>query len=144
MYVSQTYLIAYWTLRMLTRYSVIVAYILATSPVMAQTQLQMNTEACDEYKKADDRLNAIYQQVLEQNKADAAFIAKLKKAQRAWLAFRDAELEAIYPATDKQTEYGSVYPMCNCMELTTLVNQRIEQLSGWLSAKEGDVCSGSR
>lgn len=129
---------------MLTRHTVIFVFMLAAAPVMAQTQLQMNVDACAEYQKADEKLNATYQQVLEQHKGDAAFVAKFKKAQRAWLIFRDAELAAIYPATNKQAEYGSVYPMCNCMEQAALVNQRIEQLSGWLSAEEGDVCRGSR
>ncbi|MGH6636322.1 MAG: lysozyme inhibitor LprI family protein [Gammaproteobacteria bacterium] len=113
-------------------------------PVLGQTQLEMNTNACAEYKRADEKLNAVYQQVLREHKDDPLLAAKLKEAQRAWLKFRDAELAAIFPASNEQTEYGSVYPMCNCMELTVLVNQRIEQLSGWLSAEEGDVCRGSR
>lgn len=113
-------------------------------PVWGQTQLEMNTDACAEYKKADEKINTLYQQVLREHKDDPLFTARFKEAQRAWLKFRDAELSAIYPAADKQREYGSVYPMCSCLEQTSLVNQRIEQLSGWLAAEEGDVCRGSR
>ena len=120
------------------------AILLLSTSVSAQSQTDFNSEACAAYRKSDEKLNRIYQQVLEQHKADAAFIAKLKTAQRAWLAFKDAEMEAVYPVEDKQFEYGSVYPMCSCAEQTALVNQRIEQLSSWLTAEEGDVCRGSR
>ncbi len=119
--------------------------VFAYLPAFAQTQYEVNTKTCNEYESADQKLNAVYRQILEKYKSDTAFIAKLKTAQRAWLAFRDAELAAIYPADDKQAEYGSVYLMCSCIELATLTNQRIEQLSGWLlTAKEGDICRGSR
>jgi len=37
--------------------------------------------------------------------------AKIKSAQRAWLLYRDAYLEAMFPAADKPTEYGSMYAM---------------------------------
>ena len=110
----------------------------------AQTQADLNDDACATYQKADKKLNAVYQQVLKQHQDDANFTTRLRKAQRAWLAFRDAEMEAIYPAANKQAEYGSIYPMCNCLEQTALINQRIEQLSDWLDAEEGDVCRGSR
>lgn len=110
----------------------------------AQTQADLNDDACATYQKADKKLNAVYQQVLKQHQDDVNFTTRLRKAQRAWLAFRDAELEAIYPAVNKQVEYGSIYPTCNCLEQTALINQRIEQLSGWLDAEEGDVCRGSR
>lgn len=113
-------------------------------PVKAQTQLEMNTSTCAEYKMADEKLNNLYQRILGEHKGDPQFTAKLKAAQLAWLKFRDAELEAIYPPVQKQQEYGSVYPMCSCAEQTARVKQRIEQLSSWLSAEEGDVCRGSR
>ncbi|PTU32860.1 lysozyme inhibitor LprI family protein [Stenotrophobium rhamnosiphilum] len=129
---------------MLTRLVVCSLLLLASSSAIAQTQLQLNSEACADYQKADQKLNATYQQILQQHKGDAVFIRKMKKAQRAWLAFRDAELAAIYPAANKQIEYGSTYPMCNCTEQAALVNQRIQQLSAWLNAEEGDTCRGSR
>lgn len=122
----------------------LLAFMFAGPRAIAQTQVQMNDDACATYKKADEKLNAIYRQVIEQHKGDAVFISKFTTAQRAWLAFRDAELDAIYPASDKQVEYGSVYPMCHCMQQTALVDQRIKQLSAWLTSAEGDVCRGSR
>lgn len=125
------------------RYAIL-ALVLATAPAMAQTQFELNQTACSEYQAADKKLNAIYQQVLARHEIEPTVTAKIKTSQRAWLAFRDAQLEAIYPASAKRQEYGSVYPMCSCSESTALINQRIEQLSGWLNGEEGDVCRGSR
>jgi uncharacterized protein YecT (DUF1311 family) len=36
---------------------------------------------------------------------------KLKAAERVWIAYRDAYIDATYPAEDKATEYGSIYPL---------------------------------
>ena len=61
----------------------------------AQTQMQMNKEACDTHKKADAEMNRAYQKILAEYKTDVQFIQKLKLAQRAWIAFRDAHVESI-------------------------------------------------
>ncbi|RZA24291.1 MAG: DUF1311 domain-containing protein [Proteobacteria bacterium] len=103
------------------------------------------SDACKDYKEADGKLNEVYQAVVSKYKADAAFLKKLKTAQKAWLAYRDAQLEALYPAVNKQAEYGSVYTACSCIERTELVQERVAVLKKWLEPKaEGDVCSGSR
>lgn len=110
----------------------------------AQTQLEINEQACQEYAKKDKELNNVYEQILKSYKADTLFISKLKIAQRAWIAFRDAHLEALYPATDKRVEYGSIYPTCRCNELATITAQRTKELKRWLNGvEEGDTCSGS-
>jgi uncharacterized protein YecT (DUF1311 family) len=111
---------------------------------LAQTQAQMDREACAEYQKADAELNRVYQQVLGEYKADALFVEKLRGAQRAWLVYRDAQLEALYPARDPQRAYGSVHRMCRCQALTELTLQRVEELRRWvMGVEEGDVCAGS-
>lgn len=101
-------------------------------------------ELCADYKQADSELNAAYQKVLTQRSGDKVFVASLKKAQRAWLAFRDAHIASIYPAADKAGEYGSMYGSCKCVTLAELTRQRTTQLQQWLSGMEGDVCAGSR
>jgi hypothetical protein len=53
-------------------------------------------------------------------------------------------VEALFPKTDKQAAYGTVYPMCHCNALQTLTDERTKQLKVWLQGfPEGDVCSGS-
>lgn len=111
---------------------------------MAQTQLEMNEQAHSKYEKADKEMNRVYQQILK-SYHDELFIQKLKAAQRAWLAYRDAHLEELYPAKDPKVEYGSVYPMCYSIELEDLTIQRTKVLRQWLDGvQEGDVCTGSR
>ena len=89
-------------------------------------------------------MNAVYRQVLNKYKGDTLFVAKLKAAQRAWIAFRDAHLESLYPEANKLQAYGSVNPVCRCGGLTELTAERAKQLKQWLNgAEEGDVCSGS-
>ena len=118
--------------------------VLFAAAAFAQSQGEMNDAACQEYKKADTDLTSTITKIRTAYKDDAVFLDKLEKAQKAWMAFRDAQLEAVYPAADKDTEYGSVYPMCRCSALTELTTQRIEQLKRWIDGvEEGDVCAGS-
>jgi uncharacterized protein YecT (DUF1311 family) len=109
-----------------------------------QTQTDLNKSACDEYQRKDTELNKTYLQVLNLYKDDAAFIQKLKLAQRAWITFRDAQLAALFPAADTQVEYGSIYPVCRSQTLSELTAQRTAQLRRWIDGiEEGDVCGGS-
>lgn len=110
----------------------------------AQTQSEMNREACDENKKVDAELNKLYQQVVREYKADALFVQKMRNAQRAWVMYRDAYLESLYPSGTPHSAYGSVYPMCRCSVLADLTKRRVEELRRWVDGvEEGDVCSGS-
>lgn len=112
-----------------------------------ETQADMNNQAYQDFKKADDELNKIYKQILEKYKDDKVFISKLQKAELAWIKYRDAEIEAIYPEPykDNMMNYGCVYPMCKYMNLAEITKQRIKELKLWLKGiQEGDVCAGSR
>jgi uncharacterized protein YecT (DUF1311 family) len=120
------------------------AIILCGTVALAQSQAKLNDEACSEFQKADEEMNSIYKQILIQYKDDSIFIEKLKVAQRAWLLFRDAHLESLYPEEDKLLYYGSVYSMCRCIALAGLTRKRTEELKLWLTGmEEGDVCGGS-
>ena len=111
----------------------------------SQNQLELTEQACAAYKKADAEMNAIYQKILNENRKDRLFVQKLRSAQRAWLMFRDAHLESIFPAADKRAAYGSVQPMCHCMELEKITDERTRVLKQWVDGvEEGDVCAGSR
>lgn len=110
----------------------------------SQSQMELNEQACAAYKKADAEMNKVYRQILSENRVDKLFLQKMRAAQRAWLAFRDAHLEALYPAADKRAAYGTVNPMCQCMELEKLTNERVTVLRQWVDGiDEGDVCGGS-
>jgi uncharacterized protein YecT (DUF1311 family) len=111
----------------------------------ARTQYELNNCSSDELRKVDAELNALYQLILTDYADDPKFIEKLKIAQRAWVKFRDAEMEALFPPHNEDPNfYGSVQPMCESNWLVILTKQRIEQLKKWADrTKEGDICSGS-
>ena len=104
------------------------------------TQPALNACFCDRAQKADVQLNDVYQQLLKQNASDTNFIDKLKISERAWVAFRDAQLEAMFPDPDPKAAYGTVFTMCECMAHEELTMDRVKQLKQMLQAPEGDVC----
>jgi uncharacterized protein YecT (DUF1311 family) len=69
-------------------------------------QLDLNACAADEAKRVDVELNRVYRELVAKRKDDPAALAKLKKCEKAWIAYRDAYIEAMYPAADKPAEYG--------------------------------------
>ncbi len=111
------------------------------------TQTDMTVCAFSQFTQADTELNQVWHQIQTRYADKPLFLARLKVAQRAWLAFRDAEVDATFPIAKGQNpreQYGSVYPMCISQTRTTLTRQRIKQLRAWLDGiEEGDVCAGS-
>jgi uncharacterized protein YecT (DUF1311 family) len=125
------------------KYIMIILFGLIYSTGFAQTQLEMNKEENDSYKKADKELNEVYQKILSEYKSDTIFVKNLKVSQRIWVTFRDAELKMKYP--DREPGYyGSVHPMCISVYLEYLTRERIKTLKVWLEGiEEGDACIGS-
>lgn len=129
---------------MIGRLSLAAMLVMAFSNLTAQTQSATNQDVCAQYKQADQALNVTYRKVLKDYASDPEFVAKFKRAQRAWLIFRDAHLAARFPKADKQAEYGSAYPTCRCTLLAELTEQRTRELKVWADGiPEGDVCNGS-
>ena len=77
----------------------------------ATTQMAMNTCASEDAARVDARLNDVYHKLLTTAGKQPEALEKIKAAERAWIAYRDAYVEAMYPAKDKQVEYGSIYLM---------------------------------
>lgn len=113
------------------------------SEASAQTQRDMNEDAATIFKEADKKLNSLYQKILKDYADDPVFIASFKKAQRCWIAFRDAQLKMRYP--DREPGYyGSVQPLFEAMYLTELTKDRIKALLPWIEgAQEGDLSAGT-
>jgi uncharacterized protein YecT (DUF1311 family) len=55
-------------------------------------------------------------------------VAKIKAAERAWVACRDAYIEATYPAKEKATEYGSMYPLDVALLRAKLTQRQVTAL----------------
>ena len=115
---------------------------ISTSFSFAQTQLEMNTEARENYQKADKELNLTYNKILKEYKSDVDFIKNLKASQIVWIKFRDSEMKVKFP--DREVGYyGSVQPLCWNSYLERLTKARTNDLKVWLTGiEEGDVCSG--
>ena len=112
-----------------------------------QTQSEMNQAAILDLKSTEDELTRVYQKVIQRyakgSEADLALVDKLRKAQRAWIKFRDAHIEAIFPS--EGSRHFSARPMCAAMLQAGLTDARIKQLREWLDGlEEGDVCAGTR
>jgi uncharacterized protein YecT (DUF1311 family) len=107
-----------------------------------QTQSAINARAARNARRADSTLHILYQALETKYRTDSVALRKLRVAQRAWLAFRDAQVDATYPATDRAAAYGSVLPMCISELLEELAKARINQLRQALRPIEADVCAG--
>ena len=108
-----------------------------------QTQLELNQSSHKDFQKADKELNTVYQQILKEYQSDTVFIKNFKKAQKIWIQFRDAEMNAKYPERP-DGYYGSVQPMCWNNYLAGLTEERTKSLKIWLTGiEEEDACQGS-
>jgi uncharacterized protein YecT (DUF1311 family) len=101
----------------------------------ANTQTDLNQCAGKELQQAEARLAAVLKRL---------GIASNSPEEKAWEAYRDAQLKALYPpVSDGPAEYGSVYPMCLATLKQNLTESRIRDLKA-LTASEGDTCLGYR
>jgi uncharacterized protein YecT (DUF1311 family) len=103
----------------------------------AASQMAMNTCASEEALRVDTRLNDVYHKLLAEAGKQVEAVAKIKAAERAWIAYRDAYMEAMYPAKDKQAEYGSIYLMEANLLRAKLTERQITQLKELLEQYSG-------
>jgi len=94
----------------------------------ANAQHEMNVCANDEAKRVNDELNKVYELVLSKVHGNPVATSKIRAAQRVWMTYRDAYIDAMYPAKDKQAEYGSMFPMEVDLLAAKLTRQQIGAL----------------
>jgi uncharacterized protein YecT (DUF1311 family) len=113
------------------------------SAAHAQTQVEINKEATENFRKTDKELNTVYQNILTKNAKDPVFTHNLKQAQLLWIKFRDAQVKAKFPDRPGQV-MGSIYPTCIIEYKQELTESRIKELRQWLEGtEEGDLCNGT-
>jgi uncharacterized protein YecT (DUF1311 family) len=95
----------------------------------AKTQRAMNICGSEELKRTYSELHRAYGEALSSTKSDPIALAKVVKANRAWEAYRDAYVDAMYPARDKQANYGSIYPLGASMLRVRLARLQIRALT---------------
>ncbi|GAB5375166.1 MAG: hypothetical protein AcusKO_16280 [Acuticoccus sp.] len=113
---------------------------LAATPAAAAcgpdaNQMELNECAGEALSAADATLNERYQAVIGRLSDDADKTELLRKAQRAWIAFRDAE--CTFAASG--VAGGSIYPLVDAECRTALTKARAETLDGFLHCEEGDT-----
>jgi len=102
----------------------VISSLLVCNPGYCQSQPEMNQASQAGFEKADAKLNATYKKLL--SKLDSEGKKKLIAAERAWVAYRDAQ--AAFEA-DAQARGGSMAPLIynqTCLELT---EARIKELA---------------
>lgn len=123
--------------------------VVLSSPIMAQTHRQKPDPCRDTSNMTQGGMNECA--VKELHKAELKLERLLNKLgirrdspeQKAWEAYRDAQLAALYPQEDTSS-YGSVYPMCLAIFKKALTEGRIRDLKALTTSGEGDVCNGYR
>ncbi|MCL1635214.1 DUF1311 domain-containing protein [Luteimonas sp. SX5] len=108
---------------------------------MANDQYSINQCARKSADAADAQLNAVYRELIRAQSGDALAVAAIKNAQRAWIAFRDLEIESNFPAENKMLAYGSMYPQCHAMALESLTRVRTAQLCLQLRGQRGSTAA---
>ncbi|VWB76334.1 hypothetical protein BPS26883_03638 [Burkholderia pseudomultivorans] len=98
---------------------------------------QASMTACAEraYRQSDAVLNRTYQAVTARLRDTRPLDEKLVAAQRAWIAYRDAECQF----SSANAEGGSGYQMVVSTCLDDLTKERTETLKAYLSCEDGDL-----
>ncbi|WP_244847864.1 lysozyme inhibitor LprI family protein [Caballeronia sp. SL2Y3] len=104
----------------------------------ASTQMAMDECAGRELKAADQKLNDTYRTLLSKVSKDGA--EQLRKAQRAWIAWRDAQCTF----DTMGTRGGSINSMENALCVEKLTQAQTAHLAAQLHCKEGDVSCGGQ
>jgi uncharacterized protein YecT (DUF1311 family) len=92
-----------------------------------QSQQEMNAGAAAEFAKADKELNEVYAKVI--GVLDDEAKEMLKRSQRAWVVFRDAE--AAFRA-DAEARGGSMWPLVHEGVRGKLTKERVKALREYL------------
>lgn len=98
-----------------------------------QTQADMNRCAGAGYAAQDRKLNQVY--AAYRARLPAAQAQQLAAAQKAWIAFRDADCAFVGSSVAGGSVYGMV--LNGCLEDRT--RQRVKELEALAACKEGDL-----
>ncbi len=104
----------------------------------ATTQAAMTVCAERSFKAADAELNITYKALTQ--KVTEPGLANLRSAQRAWIAYRDAQCAF----ESAGTEDGSVQAMVISVCREDLTREQNSRLAGQLTCEEGDLSCGGQ
>ena len=113
--------------------TLILAVALAAAPAAAQTQSNMTQSSSAQFARADAALNAAYRVAAARLSSNGK--ARLVKAQRSWIAWRNAECAFRSNGADA----GSIGTMVALDCSTELTRARTTQLDALKQCAEGDT-----
>ena len=99
----------------------------------AETTAEMQSCADEALGQVDSQMNGAYQALIE--RLEPAGVERLRRAQRAWVAFRDSECAFRGLAT----EGGTMNPVVITECLAGLTASRLDQFEIYLTCEEGDL-----
>jgi len=107
------------------------------------TGTQQELEACarDDFNKANKELNRTYQALLKKEADDPLFVSKLRVAQKAWLTFLEADLDAQFACPKEESKlicWDSMYPMSYLSRKAELTRERTKHLERLLKEGHGE------
>ena len=119
--------------------------IVSSSPLLSQSsdllreyfdqagaQAEINRCSAEEAHRVEAEMDAVYQELLAAVRDQPDATKKIKVEQKAWLAYRDAYLDAMFPAEDKQAEYGTLFVSDFDLAMADLMRQRVTALKALL------------
>ena len=119
--------------------AILLLIIFTSTGLSAQTQTELNIQSSNSYKKVDNELGIVYQQILKKYSKNTKFINYLRASERLWIQFRDAEVKMMFPADDTRMAYGSMYPLLYYGLLEELTKSRLKELKLWVNPKQQDM-----
>jgi uncharacterized protein YecT (DUF1311 family) len=102
------------------------------------TQMAMNECVGRNMKAADEKLNQTYRALLAKVSKDGA--EQLRKSQRAWVAWRDAQCD--FDTMSSRT--GSIHSAMQGMCIEQLTRDQTKHLDSQLHCQEGDMSCGGQ
>jgi uncharacterized protein YecT (DUF1311 family) len=72
--------------------AIVTLALIPSSALMAQTQHSLDDRSNQRARRADSTLNVLYRQVEAKYRSDSVALRKVRAAEHAWLAFRDAQI----------------------------------------------------
>lgn len=120
----------------LTEYVHMLKAIQCTALMLIVLPVSFSIHAATEFEVADQTLRKTYEELTR--KVSAQGQIKLRRAERTWLTYRDAQCDFLASAK----EYYSAQPIAHMACLARLTQHQTRLLEEQLNCKEGDIACG--
>jgi uncharacterized protein YecT (DUF1311 family) len=102
-----------------------------------KTQSGLNCCCGSKLVAEEAEMNDLLRKVLLHPDTDKVTATRVRASQKAWLAFKTAQLAAMFPHNAQRQYYGSAFALCYCEAARALVADRSNQLAFILRVGEG-------